>query len=179
MQGTQLGPLWWTRWMGWGVRKGYEGTNVYIELVHFKVQQILTQHLKATTFQEKNFSWKQTDLNFKKPLLLWEIYSIYKSRDNNSHVPLPSFKNWTYGLSCFIYEPYSLCHLPFPKSVQFSSVAQSCPTRWPQEWQHARPPCSSPPPRVYSNSHPLSRWCHPAISFSVSPSPTAPNPSQH
>ena len=33
--------------------------------------------------------------------------------------------------------------------------------------QHARPPCPSPTPRVYSNSCPLSSWCHPAISSSV------------
>ena len=37
-------------------------------------------------------------------------------------------------------------------SVQFSSVTQSCPTLWPHELQHARPPCPSPTPRVYSNS---------------------------
>ena len=35
--------------------------------------------------------------------------------------------------------------------------------------QHARPPCPSPTPRVYPNSCPLSRWCHPAISSSVVP----------
>ena len=40
---------------------------------------------------------------------------------------------------------------------------------WPHELQHARPPCPSPTPRVYSNSCPLSRWCHPAISSSVIP----------
>ena len=33
----------------------------------------------------------------------------------------------------------------------------------------ARPPCPSPTPGVYSNSCPLSRWCHPAISSSVVP----------
>ena len=31
--------------------------------------------------------------------------------------------------------------------------------------QHARPPCPSPTPRVYSNSCPSSQWCHPTISF--------------
>ena len=36
----------------------------------------------------------------------------------------------------------------------------------PHEPQHARPPCSLPTPRVYSNSCPLSQ-CHPAISSSV------------
>ena len=50
-----------------------------------------------------------------------------------------------------------------------SSVAQSCPTLWPHGSQHARSPCPSPTPRVYSNSCPLSRWCHPAISSPVIP----------
>ena len=34
---------------------------------------------------------------------------------------------------------------------------------------HTRPPCPSPTPRVYSNSCPLSWWCHPTISYSVIP----------
>ena len=39
----------------------------------------------------------------------------------------------------------------------------------PHESQHTRPPCPSPTPAVHSNSHPSSRWCHPAISSSVVP----------
>ena len=39
----------------------------------------------------------------------------------------------------------------------------------PHGLQHARPPCPSPTPEVYSNSCPLSRWCHPTISSSVVP----------
>ena len=35
--------------------------------------------------------------------------------------------------------------------------------------QHNRPPCPSPTPEVNSNSCPLSRWCHPTVSFSVVP----------
>ena len=54
-------------------------------------------------------------------------------------------------------------------SVQFSSVAQSCPTLWHHESQHTRPPCSSPTPGVHSDSCPSSQWCHPAISSSVVP----------
>ena len=49
-------------------------------------------------------------------------------------------------------------------SVQFSRSVVS-DSLWPHEPQHARPPCPSPTPGVYSNSWPLSRWCHPAISF--------------
>ena len=61
-------------------------------------------------------------------------------------------------------------------SVQFSSVAQLCPTlcdpmnRSTPGW----PPCPTPTPRVYSNSCPSSRWCHPAISYSVVPFPSCP-----
>ena len=40
---------------------------------------------------------------------------------------------------------------------------------WPHGLQHARPPCLSPTPRLYSNSCPLSWRCHPAISSSVVP----------
>ena len=39
----------------------------------------------------------------------------------------------------------------------------------PQGLQHARLPCPSPTPGDYSNSCPLSRWCHPTISSSVVP----------
>ena len=53
-------------------------------------------------------------------------------------------------------------------SVQFSCSVVSDSLR-PHESQHARPPCPSPTPRVHSNSRPLSRWCHPAISSSVIP----------
>ena len=54
-------------------------------------------------------------------------------------------------------------------SVQFSAIAQSCPTLPPHGLQHTRLPCPSPIPRAYSNSCPLSQWCHPTISSSVVP----------
>ena len=40
---------------------------------------------------------------------------------------------------------------------------------WPHGLQHSRPPCPSPSPGVCSNSGPLSQWCHPTISSSVTP----------
>ena len=52
--------------------------------------------------------------------------------------------------------------------VQFSCSVMSN-SLWPHGLQHTRPPCPSPTPRVYSNSCPLSRWCHPTISSSVIP----------
>ena len=62
--------------------------------------------------------------------------------------------------------------------VMFSSVQFSCSvvsdSLRPHELQHARPPCPSPTPRVYSDSHPSSQWCHPAISSSVVPFSSCP-----
>ena len=58
-------------------------------------------------------------------------------------------------------------------SVQFSRSVMSDSLR-PHELQHARLPCPSPTPRVYSNSCPSSRWCHPAISSSVIPFSSCP-----
>ena len=53
-------------------------------------------------------------------------------------------------------------------SVQLSRSVVSN-SLWPHGLQHARPPCPSPIPRVYSNSCPLSWWYHPSISSSVIP----------
>ena len=53
-------------------------------------------------------------------------------------------------------------------SVQFSHSVIS-DSLWPHGLQHARLPYPSPTPRAYSNSCPLSRWCHPTISSSVTP----------
>ena len=61
---------------------------------------------------------------------------------------------------------------------QFSSVQLShsvmSHSLWTHESQHARPPCPSPIPGVYSNSCPLSWWCHPAMSSFVVPFSSCP-----
>ena len=63
-------------------------------------------------------------------------------------------------------------------SVQFSHSVVSSSLR-PHELQHARPPCPSPTPGLHSNSGPSSRWCIQPSHPLSSPSPPAPNPSQH
>ena len=63
-------------------------------------------------------------------------------------------------------------------SVQFSRSIASDYLRH-HGLQHARPPCPSPTPGVYSNSCPLSQWCHPTIHPLSSPSPPAFNLSQY
>ena len=57
---------------------------------------------------------------------------------------------------------------PLSYSVQFSHSVMSDPLR-PHGLQPARLLCPSPIPRVYLNSRPLIRWCHPTISSSFIP----------
>ena len=55
-----------------------------------------------------------------------------------------------------------MCSVKFSHSV----VSNSLP---PHGLQDTRLPCPSPTPGVYSNSCPLSQWCHPTISSSIIP----------
>ena len=66
----------------------------------------------------------------------------------------------------YIWFPPSKCNLL--SSIQFSHSVMS-DFLWPHELQHPRPPCPSPNLGIYSNSCPLSWWCHPTISSSVIP----------
>ena len=54
----------------------------------------------------------------------------------------------------------SFSSVHFSRSVMSNSLQS-------HESQHTRSPCPSPNPGVYSNSCPSRRWCHPAISSSV------------
>ena len=59
--------------------------------------------------------------------------------------------------------------------IQFISVCSvMSDSLQPHESQHARPPCPSSTPGVHSDTHPLSQWCHPAISSSVVPFSSCP-----
>ena len=65
--------------------------------------------------------------------------------------------------------PYWFSSIQFSHSVVSNSLQ-------PHEPQHAKPPCPSPTPGVYPNPCPLSQWCHPAISSSVIPFSSCPQP---
>ena len=85
--------------------------------------------------------------------------------------------NSHHGYFCFVSSEYlkvfSLAFGGPNYSVQFSRSVVS-DSLWPYESQHARPPCLSPTPGVYSNSCSSSWWCHPAISSSVVPFSSCP-----
>ena len=82
------------------------------------------------------------------------------------------------NLSTFYLQTENILTQPFPNcipwntsniiSVQFSHPVMSNSLR-PHGLQHTKLPCPSPNPRTYSNSYPLSQWCHPLISTSVIP----------
>ena len=102
--------------------------------------------------------------------MLWKLYPVYIFAFRLLIIFL------TLRLSLNVYQPEFLC-----LSVQFSSVQSLIVSDCLQthELQHARPPCPSPTSRVHSNSPP---WVGDAIQPShplSSPSPPAPNPSQH
>ena len=61
--------------------------------------------------------------------------------------------------------------MAFFSSIQFSCSVVSDSLR-PHGLQCARLPCPSPTPRTYSNSCPLSWWCHPTTLSSVVPFPS-------
>ena len=80
-----------------------------------------------------------------------------------------SFNDHLIWISLFILSFVTVLYF-FHSTSQFSSVSSVMSNfLQPHEFQHARLPCSSPTPRVCSNSCPLSRWCHPTVSSSVVP----------
>ena len=65
-----------------------------------------------------------------------------------------------FSLQFLIKQPHQ-CHWQEVHQFSHSVVSDSL---WPHGLQHGRLPCPSPTPGAYSNSCPLSRWCHPTIS---------------
>ena len=85
---------------------------------------------------------------------------LHSARDFSSEVVLLIYFFAFVGFVFGIKPKISL--LLFSHSVASSSLR-------PCRMQHTRLPCPSLSPRVWSNSCPLSQWCHPTISSSVAP----------
>ena len=115
---------------------------------------------------------KVGDRCFKASVKCWLI------RETSS-VTLFNIANPTFTLPCcssslssstalIIYQTVCFTYLSCLEVISFSSVQFSCSvvsdSLRPHALQHASPPCPSPTPGVYSNTCPLSWWCHPAIS---------------
>ena len=91
------------------------------------------------------------------------LHCFRYSRSQNLHL--------TYTVSQELTKRYSLLF----SSIQISHSVVS-DSLGHHESQHARPPCQSPTPGVHSDSHLSSQWCHPAISSSVVPFSSSPQP---
>ena len=85
------------------------------------------------------------------PAFAWFFTTEPPGKPPNRKIPMRNF--WLVGW--------------FSRSVVSDSLQ-------PHESQHARPPCPSPIPGIYSDSCPSSQWCHPAISSSVVPFSSCP-----
>ena len=83
--------------------------------------------------------------------------------------PRQTTRPFRYNLNQILYD-YRVVQF---SSVQFTRSVMSDSLRH-HESQHTRSSCPSPTSRVHSNSCPLSRWCHPAISSSVIPFSSCP-----
>ena len=109
--------------------------------------------------------------NFYFDLFLWPSPPHFppSPRPGNQHSTL-GFCVWQWGSSYKWYHvTFAILHLAcFALLLLFSRSVVSNSLR-PHGRQHTRLPCPSPPPRVCSNSCPLSQWCHPTISSFVIP----------
>ena len=87
------------------------------------------------------------------PIFSGKIYIFCTKIGQSRYVSLERHYYWDF-------QTVSVSSVQFSRSVVSDSLQ-------PHESQHARHPCPSSPPGVYSDSRPSSQWCHPAISSSV------------
>ena len=155
-------------------------TDIFQSCGHFWVFQICW-HIECSTFTASSFRiWNSSNGIPSPPLALFVV--MLPKAHLTSHSRMPGSRrvittSWLSGSwRSFLYSSVYSCYLFLISSASvrsFSSVQFSCSvvsdSLQPHESQHARPPCPSPTPRVHSDSHPSSQWCHPAISSSVVP----------
>ena len=82
------------------------------------------------------------------------------------HVWAASIRQW--GSIAFNSKYIIIIHLSFIQQKLFTCSVMA-DSLWPHGLQHAKLPCPSPTSGAYSNSVPLSQWCHSTSSSSVIP----------
>ena len=129
----------------------------------------------------REFSQSYTDLH--SYLTDIRAFHLFLFRGSSSFFLMPYFSDLPLYFEIsyfeFISQTVSFAPATSPKypfsSVQFSHSVLSDSLQ-PHELQHTRPSCPSPTPGVYPNSCPSSWWYHPAISSSVIPFSSCPQP---
>ena len=113
--------------------------------------------------RSKIFSFCQMEPHVSQGVVIWYVWFAVGSKVRNLRI-----RKGMAGIFLSLEITLGLVQL-----VQFSCSVMSDSLQ-PHGLQHARPPCLSPALGVYSNSCPLSRWCHPAISSCVFPFSSCP-----
>ena len=103
-----------------------------------------------------NYIWFYPQINHYALILPGTYEPLWKTALVLTSLPVIRLRSW-----CFLTWD-SWIHLLFSHSVISDSL-------WTHDQQHTRIPYLSLSPGVCSKSSPLSQWCHPAISSSVSP----------
>jgi len=109
---------------------------------------------KPTSVLKSKYTTLSTKVRIVKAMLMIHVWKGLHWRKTSK----PKVTHW--NIEC----NYSSCILllMFSHSVMSDSLL-------PHGLQHTRLPCPSPTPGAYTNSGPLSQWCHPTISSSVIP----------
>ena len=144
----------WITWKKWKIPRNVQSS---------KIEPGKNRNYEQPKYKHWNWSYDQTSPQKQKLRIRWLHRRIL------SNIFLLKENCFT-EFCCFL----SNLNMNQP-SVQFSRWVMSDSLQ-PHESQHARPPCPSPTPGVYSNSCPSSQWCHPAISSSVVPYSFCPQP---
>ena len=140
----------WVQSQGWEDPREKEKA-IHSNILAWQNSRDYTVHGVAksqTQLSDLHFTFKQPNIFLAGMILKTKIKLKERKRDEKQE-------------ACIL--GYSLSPLvQFNRSVKSKSL-------WPLGLQYARLPCPSRTPGAYSNSCPLSRWCHSTISFSVVP----------
>ena len=128
--------------------------------ISLEIIQILGWLIWVSMAKRKYMEWL-------KGVLCLQTHSCGNIMSHGGQVPLMSTEltNWV-GLLFFFF--FYMMRYSYLYVSQFSLSVMS-ESLWPYGLQHARLPCPSPTPRVFSNSCPSRQWCHPTISSSILP----------
>ena len=142
-------------------------SHPYLECTYDQMFQSTGAHpsgvVQATPLWRRN-SWLPAQ-----PKLQQSRTSVYAINQCTCHDPVYMPWSSVYAMNqCTCHEPVCMPNRFSRWPTRLNSVQLSCSvvsdSLQPHGLQHARPPCLSPAPGVYSCSCPLSRWCHPTIS---------------
>ena len=144
------------------------------------LQEVVLNQSPLEKSESSEWWWFLTD---------WVARKWISSRRHDTHLflemlcilfPFGDYKWWVFvnasigisscnGCGVVLHESSPFWPPSFIFSVSQFSHSVMSDSLWPHGLQHARPPCLPPTPGIYSNSCPLSQWCHPTILSSVIP----------